>query len=119
MSLSRKPSSYILFILVLALAVALLMQGCEGARRNPSSNKTKSKNMAQSFTEASKITPTRETAQFYDAIKGAKRVIISESDQGLDKADREAVPLSYFTKNQPMFYDVLKAVTSATKQGEP
>lgn len=117
-SSKRIPASLIFIVVMLALAI-MLVQGCTGARRDAGVDKGKSEKKPKSFTEALEIKPTKETAGFYNAIKDATRVVISESDRGLFEEDREATPLSYFTAEQPMFRSLMLAVTSATAGGEP
>ncbi|HZD59149.1 MAG TPA: hypothetical protein VE439_01690 [Anaerolineae bacterium] len=120
MILLRRAHFRLLFIApLLTLVILLALQGCAGVRQHVDIDKGKSGKTAKPPAEASAITPTKEMAGLYNAIQGATRVVISESNRGLLEEDREAIPLSYFTSKQSMFYDVMRAVTSATPDGEP
>lgn len=121
-SLKRKHFNLTL-ISVPVLIIMLLAQGCAGPKSGDVStgekkaitaDRSDDKPVAESF----EIKPTTETAWFYNAVKGADRVAIFEPGSGLTEA-QEDILLSSFNANDPVFNNIMYAVTSATTGGEP
>lgn len=104
-------------IVIIAL-VALLLAGCGRAgeaqwKNRNASNPSTTTTTINSSKESLRIKPTAEMKDFYAAIRRAERVIFIENP---DEAapDRELVPLSVYDITERRYWEVTKAVTSAS-----
>jgi hypothetical protein len=114
--------------IVLIVIVALLLAGCgrlgdaQWKNRNASNPSTTTTTINTSR-ESLRIKPTSEMKSFYTAIRRAERVIFIENpDEAVP--ERELVPLSVYDITERRYWEVTKAVTSASikeanKRGKP
>ncbi|MDI6816182.1 MAG: hypothetical protein QME41_03175 [Actinomycetota bacterium] len=131
MALRVKLTVALVAMMLLLIVVSLGLQGCARNSTQPESRaksetktsevedqrrSTKTEKSFDAGQEALTIKPTTETAGLYHAVKGADRVVISVVADIIDDREKETV-LSSFNTQDPVFWDIMRAVTSANKQG--
>lgn len=119
----RKRNIVYLSSLVVML-VCLTVAGCGGFRSDQSGKgaatgqkKLESpgdaKSKANDTAVIRDIEPSKDTAEFYKAVKGANKVVIIAGDLGDPLEDREQVPLNAFDSHEIEFWHILNAIASA------
>lgn len=124
---TKKAYISIFAVITVVFALSILLQGCSGPSRDEAVGKGQTRKTVDPKKEIRKVKPAKEMTAFYNAVKGADRVIVietgDESDGSEDSSDtavdrREQVPLSVFYKDGQRFWDIMRAVTSALDNDE-
>ncbi|MDP2210999.1 MAG: hypothetical protein Q8J63_04600 [Candidatus Aquicultor sp.] len=131
MALRGKRPAVLVSMALLLMVVGLGLQGCACNSAQPESQaksetkmreieslsrSSKTEKQFDAAEEALTIKPTTETAGLYNAVKGADKVVISVIADIIDDREKETV-LSSFNAQDPVFWDIMRAVTSANKKG--
>ncbi|MDP2210667.1 MAG: hypothetical protein Q8J63_02880 [Candidatus Aquicultor sp.] len=128
LSLRRKRNAVYLLCIVVAI-VSLIVTGCDSLRVGQAGKETatereklKTRESAEPSAEDTArirdIEPTKDTADFYKAVKGANKVVIIAGDMGDPLEDREQVPLNAFSSHEIEFWHIMGAITSAIAGSE-
>lgn len=128
LSLRRRRNAVYLLLVVMAV-VSLVVTGCDrlrvgqaGKEAATEQDKLKTSESAEPGAEDTArirdIEPTKDTADFYKAVKGANKVVIIAGDMGDPLEDREQVPLNAFNSHEIEFWHILGAITSAIAGSE-